>query len=350
MNTRHVPTLSLRATDSRDGRVLDRTFDRFPIRIGRNELNDLRLDFKFVSGFHAVIERTGEGALVLRDLGSRNGCFVGGARMQAHQRVDLARAGQTFEIGPLRFQCAMGTAPKATGDEQTAVMLAISEDPNLQNATEAWQAIVAEPQQQRGQDARDVALRGLKRLASLYVPDAGSLDDPENVVRFLSKTKQSLDLLFGAFVPLRDGARQIQLQTDAAARGESDAWAAVASVRTASELAAKALDWRDPSSDTLRTIQNAFADFIIAQVAIVNGLLEGLERVLEEFSRESVQARFAQKGSSMRFGPFLDSSLLKLSVERQKELLENVGGMLARYLGEEFAAAFLEMRRSKKKN
>ncbi len=49
--------LSVRVTNTQDGTVLDRIFDRFPVRIGRSGLNDLVLDFGFVSNFHAAIER-----------------------------------------------------------------------------------------------------------------------------------------------------------------------------------------------------------------------------------------------------------------------------------------------------
>jgi ABC transport system ATP-binding/permease protein len=67
--------------------------------IGR-EGADLVLDSPVVSRRHALVQRVGA-EVVLRDLGSRNGTFVGRGRMAAARLV----AGSTFRIGPfvLRF-------------------------------------------------------------------------------------------------------------------------------------------------------------------------------------------------------------------------------------------------------
>ena len=50
-------------------------FQHLPIRIGRNPLNDFALEFTIISNFHACIEDN-NGSLCIRDLGSRNGCFL----------------------------------------------------------------------------------------------------------------------------------------------------------------------------------------------------------------------------------------------------------------------------------
>ncbi len=49
--------------------------DRFPVMVGRGYSNDVILDDPKVSASHLRIDRTEEGRLVLRDLGSRNGTF-----------------------------------------------------------------------------------------------------------------------------------------------------------------------------------------------------------------------------------------------------------------------------------
>jgi type VI secretion system protein ImpI len=233
--------------------------------------------------------------------------------------------------------------PKAPpGVEPTAVMVAMAEDPAVQNATEMWQAIVQQAPQQRGRDPRDVALAGLRQLANTFVPQAGPLEDAESIIRFLSKMKQALDLLFGSFIPLRDGARQIALQRGADARGQIDAWAAAAAAKTAAELARLALDWRDPSTDTLRAIQNAFADFVIHQVAVVDGVVRGVRNLFAGFSSEAIEATFAKRGTSMRIGPFREAALYKIFIELHKELSTNASGALARLFGEEFTSLFLQ--------
>ncbi|HEX8436469.1 FHA domain-containing protein [Archangium sp.] len=49
--------------------------ERFPVTVGRGYGNDIILDDPKVSTSHLRIERTEEGKLVLRDVGSRNGTF-----------------------------------------------------------------------------------------------------------------------------------------------------------------------------------------------------------------------------------------------------------------------------------
>lgn len=49
--------------------------ERFPVTVGRGYANDVILDDPKVSPAHLRIERTEDGALVVRDMGSRNGTF-----------------------------------------------------------------------------------------------------------------------------------------------------------------------------------------------------------------------------------------------------------------------------------
>jgi len=65
----------------RNGEVAHRQrMDTLPIRIGRGYDNDFILDDRHTSPHHAVVERTGDGGLEVRDLGSRNGGYHKGRR------------------------------------------------------------------------------------------------------------------------------------------------------------------------------------------------------------------------------------------------------------------------------
>jgi hypothetical protein len=65
--------------------------------VGRHAACDLRIDDPRVSAEHASIRWVGD-HWELRDLGSRNGTFVGGRRLDPSERVPLA-AGATFKLG-----------------------------------------------------------------------------------------------------------------------------------------------------------------------------------------------------------------------------------------------------------
>ena len=68
-------------TLARNGDVLHRhRVDALPIRIGRGYDNDYILDDAYAAPRHAVVESDGQGGLVLRDLGSRNGVVHAGKR------------------------------------------------------------------------------------------------------------------------------------------------------------------------------------------------------------------------------------------------------------------------------
>ncbi len=49
--------------------------DRFPVTVGRGYFNDIILDDPKVSAAHLRLDRTEDGSVVLRDLGSQNGTF-----------------------------------------------------------------------------------------------------------------------------------------------------------------------------------------------------------------------------------------------------------------------------------
>ncbi len=72
--------------------------------IGRDPQSDVPLDFPMISWRHARLTREAEGILV-EDLGSRNGTFVGGIRVTGKV---LARPGQEIGLGSFRFQLLEG--------------------------------------------------------------------------------------------------------------------------------------------------------------------------------------------------------------------------------------------------
>lgn len=78
--------------------------DQTPLRIGRNEDNELCIEDELASREHALIERVkGEqdespSNYVVRDLDSTNGTFVNHEQVSAHLLVegDMIRIGQAF--------------------------------------------------------------------------------------------------------------------------------------------------------------------------------------------------------------------------------------------------------------
>ena len=81
----------------------ERTLDSAPVTIGRSSDNDMDLgDDEFASARHARVEPRRDGVWV-EDVGSTNGTFVNGARLDSPKRLsagDVIRVGET----DLRFE------------------------------------------------------------------------------------------------------------------------------------------------------------------------------------------------------------------------------------------------------
>ena len=81
-------------------------------RIGRNEQGEVVLNDDVASRNHAIVQRTEEGLFYLMDMGSRNGSFVNGRRVNVPQSLrdrDSISIGETV----LTFRYTGSNAPEA---------------------------------------------------------------------------------------------------------------------------------------------------------------------------------------------------------------------------------------------
>ena len=78
-------------------------FPTAPVRLGRNPLNDLALDYGFVSQWHGVI-KFDRSEIVYVDLGSTNGTNLDGVRIQQRTPVRVPGPRSTLSIGSLELR------------------------------------------------------------------------------------------------------------------------------------------------------------------------------------------------------------------------------------------------------
>ena len=102
--------LVARVVDTQTNQSFDATYERFPVRIGRNQLNDLHIDRPYVSQFHAAID-VRDGQITIRDLGSTNGTVVLGQRLQRDTPVDVTQTPE-ITIGPVTIRLTVAEAAK----------------------------------------------------------------------------------------------------------------------------------------------------------------------------------------------------------------------------------------------
>ena len=68
---------------------------------------------KKISRKHAAIRRKGKTGFILKDLGSKNGVFLNGSRMDADEEVYLSD-GDQFRLGETQFRVSI--AEQSAGD------------------------------------------------------------------------------------------------------------------------------------------------------------------------------------------------------------------------------------------
>jgi predicted component of type VI protein secretion system len=94
--------LLVRIRDASSGSDETRIFTSSPVRIGRNPLNDLTLDYGFVSQWHGVI-KFDRSDINYVDLGSTNGTQVDGRRVPERTPVRISGPATKTSIGSLEL-------------------------------------------------------------------------------------------------------------------------------------------------------------------------------------------------------------------------------------------------------
>ncbi|MGK4003700.1 type VI secretion system-associated FHA domain protein [Sorangium sp. So ce1036] len=101
--------LSARVSDTQANQSFEASFERFPVRIGRNQLNDLHIDRPYISQFHAAVD-VRDRRILVRDLGSTNGTMFAGHRLARDTAVDVSTQPE-ITIGPIQIRLAIIEAP-----------------------------------------------------------------------------------------------------------------------------------------------------------------------------------------------------------------------------------------------
>jgi type VI secretion system protein ImpI len=350
--------LILTIRDQTAGTRARRGFVHLPVRVGRNLLNDCRVDEPFVSQFHLVLELH-EGELRLRDLGSRNGTWIGDSKAPPNEPVAIPPDG-SFRIHSLVFRPllidaavvladAPGDAPKLPRTlAQTVVLDQPAAAQEVVRKPEAATARLCEQHEQSarrlgtalatefaGLDAGErlaylawlranhptalalVELRGaaegvgvpasaldpdghtlVKRavdeFARTYFPDAPDFGHGEESVLFLDRLKAALDVFLKCFVPLRDGYHRFETELDIRRSTGRDP-DAVRTAQSPEELGRALLDWHGDSDGAPHQVEEVFADLMIHQVAMLGGVMRGVKSLLRELSPAEVSRALEER-------------------------------------------------------
>jgi len=403
--------LHLRITNTVNNTCVDRTFPQFPVRVGRNTLNDLNIVDRFVSQFHAVVELHGR-QLMLRDLGSSNGTKVGGNRAPAHQPTALGPHHNAFAIGPLVFEARLtdveayaDRAPQSLGPAALREDDAVLEDSFITNINETLafddpalaaarakfaaaeaagqpppnaaaakaaltstllldqeavnksrQAAMARMQAQQqtaAQEAKQrrleqLALQGVREIARHFLPTAGTIEEPEDLVRFLSKLRDTIEVFLRCFIPLREGYRQFASQMHIQERGTDVSRARIDAAKDERELAQQLLDWSGKGPEAHKAVEGTFADLMIHQLALLHAIMRGVKSLLDELSPKAVDVAFeelAKQGkTNFSWGPWRFKELWRVYTGKHGDMDDGDKRMFAALFGPDFAESYKQYR------
>ncbi|HEV8547594.1 MAG TPA: type VI secretion system-associated FHA domain protein [Polyangiaceae bacterium] len=337
-------------------------FTSLPIRLGRNELNDCPIVHPLVSNFHARIDDVG-GKLCVEDLGSKNGVFVPQQgvdtplRIPPNQPHDLQASGFEFFLSvgvkitirfethnnPLDDRLAKSFAGSVLGNREALLGALPPAAAQASAVGNPWGGQSAAPARamstQFFTDLRPeaLALQGLRELAQSLVPGA-SLESTGEVARFITKVHDALEAFLRSAIPLREGYTQFVASLDLSRNSRrgaarSPAAAAVEAAHSPEALAQALLNPAEGSFDAPRALEGIFADLMMHQMALLDGMMRGVRALLEELSPERIQG---QAGSHL----FGQHKANWEAYTRRFEELNEERQTFAVVFGPEFASAY----------
>ena len=357
--------LVARVFDTQANQQFEATFERFPVRIGRNQLNDLQIDRPYVSQFHAAIDLR-ERQIFIRDLGSTNGTVYGGQRLQRDQPIDVTAAPEV-NIGPIVMRLALveSQAKKAPTGQESGNVLDMSdvtggnvpaalakqkpippggEDPFIRQVVPyleayraAWGAVYrviydhltrlppelrvnyikrlglehssvnlendfqkiaqyygVDPRQLGEMSPSQAALAAVTELARTLLPAARPPEDVTQIVMFARRLRDTMEVFLKCFCSLRDGYQEFETGVLAKDR-ESVTSDQVAGAKDAKELGIVLLG-PNAAPEATRQVNDLFVDVMSHQVALLNGVMEGVKTLLHQLSPRAIEEDFDRKG------------------------------------------------------
>lgn len=344
-------------------------FARLPVRIGRNQLNDVHLDDPFASDWHGVLRMEARG-LSYFDLGSLNGTMMAGQRLGRNVATPLAnravltigrselsiaiveRTGERQPVAPARFTTTLNWA----ADEVRSMMEKMRHDEAggaggasparatggvARTATPAspFPAAVPRPSGVAPAYARPTPLPARSPSSASLPPASGSavgevaaaapeLPDPGTPEGQLARMAGVLRAFADAFVGLRKGYQQFGSEVGIRTiHGNTPLHHA----RDGAQLVEYLLGDPTQTLQRMAELTAVFADFGIHHIAMMEAVTQGAR---------SVVTWLDPKSRGLSGGLFGGRGKFRELEEDFTALLENDEEMHGRLFGAEFVRAY----------
>ncbi len=359
---------TIRVEVAASGRVAEYLCKRFPITIGRHADNDVRIAETFVSSFHAQVSET-RGRLCVVDLDSTNGVEVELAPGAPRRRVptqtphDLEACGLEFFIGDCRISVHKGEQGlgKAPAMQSLPALSSLGLPPEFDahhlQSVDAHSMCLPAPSQapfkppeapralvthELNLSPERAALQGLRELGRSLAPGL-TLETAGDVARLISRLHASVEVLCRGFVQLQATHASFSAKMNvgpnprAVAGGRS-----LRNLTSPREVAERLLDWRPAAEAVSAEVQACLADVDVHQVALLDGIMQGVASLLAELAPERIEAEAGQGGVIGGLIPLRKHRVLwEAYLERHAELSQG-DTALAHVFGTAFRQAYVE--------
>ena len=234
--------IKIQLRDPQTGSEQTFEFDRSPVRVGRNALNNIVLEDRFVSQWHGMV-RFDDSSVTYFDLGSTNGTRFEGKRLSKNTAISL-RGPAPLAIS--RFELRITAGPAAASAPDAAA-----------TKTMSWgEAQASEPHP----------------APPLAAPSPTSDSDR------LARCQRILQGFSDAFVALKKGYEEFGAEVGVRPLAGSTP---LHRARTGREIMDHLLAPARDVQECLRDLQAVFADMGIHHIALMEGITQGIRALLE---------------------------------------------------------------------
>jgi predicted component of type VI protein secretion system len=173
----------------------------------------------------------------------------------------------------------------------------------------------------------------LQAFGQSYLPGDPVAASPEDIEKMLGRAASVLETFARSFLELRRGYEEFGREMGVRTVQEGGALHRAPDARRLLEYLL------DPSAQGRDgELQRAFADFMIHQVALLRGVVDGAQALLAELSPEAISERAPSRAFTSRA-----AEMWKAYEERYHEIADEDAAVSELLFGKEFASAYSAM-------
>jgi predicted component of type VI protein secretion system len=231
------------------------------------------------------------------------------------------------QLAPAVAQVASQLPPIAMGATQPMAQVAVPPPPARLN----FPGPVTSPE--------GVALKAMQYLSTWYVGRAAVTT--ADIGSFTDQLRATLDELMRGHVPLLAGLDRFEQQLALSAEDGG-----FELPRTPVDFARALLDWNDTSGNPVRALRRSFADLMVHQVGMLNGIMRGVKVLLTELSPATIEHAWNVKndrrtGLARLFGRWhKEREMLAMLAERHSDLADEENETFRLLFGPEFVREY----------